>query len=109
MSAQTGQPLGGRAHLEQSVRDILLTPIGSRVMRRGYGSEFYELQDEPLHEATVLRYYAATAKALRLWEPRLRLMRVQAIHDTPGTLGLQIYGVDLQTGDEVVLLILPVR
>ena len=38
MDASTGQPLTGSAHLVQSIRDILTTPIGSRVMRRDYGS-----------------------------------------------------------------------
>ena len=43
MSAQTGAPLDGGERLAQSVRDILTTPIGSRVMRRDYGSQIFEL------------------------------------------------------------------
>ena len=37
MNRNTGKAITGVAHLTQSVADILLTPIGSRVMRRGYG------------------------------------------------------------------------
>ncbi|KPN28874.1 baseplate wedge subunit [Halolamina pelagica] len=33
-----GQRLEGLAHIRQSVADILTTPLGSRVMRRDYGS-----------------------------------------------------------------------
>lgn len=36
ISATTGRPLSGIDHLRQSIRDILTTPIGSRVMRRLY-------------------------------------------------------------------------
>ncbi|NBO96416.1 MAG: phage baseplate protein, partial [Betaproteobacteria bacterium] len=38
INAQTGQPLAGIDHLRQSIRDILTTRIGTRVMRRDYGS-----------------------------------------------------------------------
>src|SRR3546814_12586651 len=34
----TGQRLDGNDHLAQSIGDILSTPIGTRVMRRDYGS-----------------------------------------------------------------------
>lgn len=77
MSTTTGTPLANRQHLAQSIADILTTPVGSRVMRREYGSLIPELIDQPLHGATVLRLYAATAIALMRWEPRIRLTRVQ--------------------------------
>ncbi|WP_442906291.1 GPW/gp25 family protein [Janthinobacterium sp. P210006] len=77
MHAATGRPLSGLAHILQSVSDILTTPIGSRLMRRRYGSEVPELIDQPLNSATVLRIYAATAYAIRLWEPRLNLTGLQ--------------------------------
>jgi len=34
IDASTGKALGGIAHVRQSVRDILTTPLGTRVMRR---------------------------------------------------------------------------
>ncbi|MBB5612003.1 hypothetical protein HDE71_001000 [Janthinobacterium sp. S3M3] len=77
MNASTGRSLTGLAHLRQSIADILTTPIGSRIRRRRYGSEVPELIDQPLSEATQLRIYAATAFALRRWEPRLSLSNVQ--------------------------------
>lgn len=76
MSRDTGQPSSDTAHLVQSVADILTTPIGSRVMRRDYGSMLPELIDQPLNAATRLLVYASTAAALRKWEPRLRVTRV---------------------------------
>ncbi|WOP14664.1 GPW/gp25 family protein [Ottowia sp. SB7-C50] len=81
MNRATGQALSGVAHLTQSVADILLTPIGSRVMRRGYGSLVPELVDQPDNAATRLRLRAAVAGALMRWEPRLRVERVQISPD----------------------------
>ena len=71
LDASTGKQLSGMAHLRQSVRDILTTPIGTRVMRRDYGSRLYQLVDAPMNDATRLDMMAATYEALETWEPRL--------------------------------------
>ena len=76
MDAVTGKPLAGADHLRQSIADILLTPIGTRIGRRDYGSDLPDLIDQPMNPATRLRIYAATAMALLRWEPRLRLIAV---------------------------------
>lgn len=77
MDRCTGKSLSGAEHLQQSIRDILTTPLGSRVMRRDYGSRLFELVDRPINAQTLVDYYAATAQALWQWEPRFRLTRVQ--------------------------------
>jgi phage baseplate assembly protein W len=77
-NARTGKILSGLAHLRQSIRDILTTPLGSRVMRRNYGSRLFDLVDNPLNEQTLVDLFAATAEALIRWEPRLQVTRVQA-------------------------------
>ena len=38
INATTGAALSGMDHLRQSIRDILTTRVGTRVMRRAYGS-----------------------------------------------------------------------
>ena len=78
MNKISGRVLEGTDHLQQSISDILLTPIGSRVMRRSYGSRLLELISQPYVKATVLQVYAAIADALRQWEPRFVLKRIQA-------------------------------
>ncbi|MBX9860649.1 MAG: GPW/gp25 family protein [Sphingomonas sp.] len=83
MDAQTGKRLDGDAHLAQSIGDILTTPIGSRVLRRDYGSALFELIDQPMNALGRLRVFAAVADALRRWEPRLRITRV-ALGGTDG-------------------------
>lgn len=76
MDAHTGRALEGLDHLRQSIADILTTPIGSRVMRRDYGSLLPELIDAPFNGATRLMLYGAIATALMRWEPRINLQRV---------------------------------
>ncbi len=76
INAATGQRLDGMAHLKQSIRDILTTRIGTRVMRRDYGSRLPELVDHPTGEFLKVELFAATAEALAKWEPRFRLDRV---------------------------------
>lgn len=89
--ATTGQAIEGLAHLGQSIADILTTPLGSRIMRRDYGSLLPELIDQPFNDATRLRLYGATALALMRWEPRIRLIRVQLFQGTaPGSYTLDL-------------------
>jgi phage baseplate assembly protein W len=72
-------------HIRQSVRDILATRIGSRVMRRDYGSLIPELIDQPGNAAHLLRLRAATVMAILRWEPRLDITRVDFGLDATGT------------------------
>nr|HDI2326876.1 GPW/gp25 family protein [Klebsiella pneumoniae] len=69
MSRDTGRAITESDHLRQSVRDILLTPQGSRLARREYGSLLSALIDQPQN----LQIMAAVYVALRRWEPRLQL------------------------------------
>ncbi len=113
MDRNTGKPLDGNAHLAQSIGDILTTPIGSRVMRRDYGSMLFELIDQPLNPATILLTYAATAMAIRRWEPRLRLKRVRlfAPDGWQGEAVITIEGerTDLPAPNSRVTLSIPIR
>jgi len=99
--ATTGAPLDGLAHIEQSVADILATPIGSRVMRRTYGSLVPALLDMPANPATLLRVQAAAASALALWEPRLVLQAITAAPaaESPGRVLLTITALLAATPD----------
>lgn len=74
--AHTGKPLDGLAHLRQSIADILTTPIGSRVMRRTYGSLLMTLIDQPATAATNVRLFASIAESLMRWEPRIRVHHI---------------------------------
>ena len=95
MSADNGAALDGVEHLAQSIRDILTTPIGSRVMRRDYGSRIFELVDQPFGEALQRAVVAATAEALQRWEPRLRLGRVTVVSAGEGRVSIDLDGTYL--------------
>ncbi|WP_233253940.1 GPW/gp25 family protein [Limnohabitans sp. MMS-10A-192] len=103
IGAATGKQLGGIDHLRQSIRDILTTPIGSRVMRRDYGSRLFELIDAPINRSTLLEIYAATAEAIAKWEPRFRLQKVVAASAAPGVVVLDMTGEYLPDGQVVTL------
>jgi len=77
MGASSGRRLAGLDHVRQSIQDILRTPIGSRVMRREYGSALFALVDAPMDGVTPVEIVQAVAAALARWEPRVRLQRVE--------------------------------
>jgi uncharacterized protein len=108
----TGQTLSGNAHLAQSVADILSTPLGTRVMRRNYGSMLFDLIDQPLNAVTRALTFAATAIAIREWEPRLRLTRISFTGNfAAGRPVIDIEGerTDLPAPNNRVSLSIPIR
>lgn len=112
MNAATGRTIDGETHLRQSIADILTTPIGSRVMRRDYGSLLPELIDQPFNGATKLKLYGATAMALMRWEPRIRLTRIELTPgDSPGAFVLDLEGrrTDGAPSSEYTRLTIPLR
>lgn len=99
MNRLDGKRLSIAEHLRQSIADILTTPIGSRVMRRQYGSLLPNLIDAPLNDATRMQVYAATVMALLQWEPRVRLSRLQLVSGpTPAAATIDIEGTMVDSG-----------
>ena len=101
---RTGKALGGMDHLKQSINDILTTPLGTRVMRREYGSRLFELIDAPINSSTIIDIVSATADALAKWEPRIIVERVE-IDDAneTGKLALNISAKYLPDGQSIKL------
>ena len=94
MDRLTGTVLSGTASLAQQVADVLTTPIGSRVMRRDYGSLLPLLIGQPLNARTRLQIYAATAAALERWIPRLRLRATVLDFQPDGSALLRLEAID---------------
>lgn len=92
MNSETGRDLSGLDHLKQSIADILNTPIGSRVMRRDYGSRLFELIDAPINRSTVVDIVAETAEALMKWEDRLVVSAVDVTGAVVGQIALRVTG-----------------
>jgi phage baseplate assembly protein W len=103
MSRTTGKYLDDLDHLKQSIIDILTTPVGSRVMRREYGSNLFHLVDRPVNREFLQLIYAAVAEALERWEPRLSLKKVTVdeIRDSHITLSLSAIYLITQTKVEI--------
>ncbi|MFN6969615.1 MAG: GPW/gp25 family protein [Rheinheimera sp.] len=103
MSRDTGKTVERIEHLRQSIIDILTTPIGSRVMRRDYGSRLFELIDAPVNRETLVDYYAAVAEALDRWEDRIQVQQVDITSAVVGSITLSITGKYLVDGQTVRL------
>ena len=109
MNRHTGRRIEGMEHLRQSVADILSTPIGSRVMRRDYGSLVPALLDQPDNTATQARLRAAVASALMRWEPRIRLTRIVIERDpaAPGRADLTLKDTAAHRSDRLLTMLGP--
>jgi phage baseplate assembly protein W len=97
MSRTTGGYLNDLEHLKQSIVDILTTPVGSRVMRREYGSNLFYLVDRPVNREFVQQIYAAVAEAIERWEPRFDLKKITVDEVKDGRITLSLSGVYLIT------------
>lgn len=85
MSRTTGKNLVvDLDHIYQSIQDIVTTPIGSRIMRREYGSLVFQLLDGPFDDILQMQIYAAIANAIIRWEPRVSLHSVSLNITNPG-------------------------
>jgi len=100
MSTTTGRAIGTLEHIRQSIGDILSTPVGTRVMRREYGSLLPYLVDAPMDQATVIDIIQASAGAIARWEPRVRVERIAVdTADDDGHLTLALDVRILATGE----------
>jgi phage baseplate assembly protein W len=67
--------------IRQSIRIILGTPIGQRVMRPLFGSRLHELIFEPAGAEAFGLAEMYVQEALAFWEPRIEVLHVEAGSD----------------------------
>lgn len=103
MNAETGAPLEGLDHLKQSITDIFNTRIGTRVMRRDYGSDLPNLVDRPTDDELRVDIYIAIAEALNKWEPRLLLQEAGMKVLQPGVIEFSLTAEYLPDGKVISL------
>ncbi|EAN6799287.1 GPW/gp25 family protein [Salmonella enterica subsp. enterica serovar Carrau] len=101
MNRNTGIGISDSEHISQSMRDILLTPVGSRVMRREYGSLLSALIDMPQNPALRLQIMVACYSAIQKWEPRIRLTSISFERGDTGEMYVDITGMRTDTGVSV--------
>lgn len=103
MDRTTGKALGGIAHINQSVDDILSTRLDTRFIRRPYGSQLRDLIDAPMHDGTVADFVFAVADALARHEDRIILKTVAFVMNAEGRLVITPEVELTETGRVVVL------
>lgn len=84
--------VSGADDVEQSIRIILGTRPGERVMRPNFGCRAQELLFEPRSAATASLMQEYIHQALRMWEPRIEVRGVNVNFDdaNPGALLAEI-------------------
>lgn len=92
MDRCSGKPLHGEAHLVQSLKDMLTTPLGSRRMRPEYGSDLPRYVDLPMNKGWISAIQAEIARSISRWEPRINLSSVKVTAATEGRIELLIKG-----------------
>ncbi len=105
MNRDSGRALADLAHIQQSVADILITPIGSRPMRRAYGSLLSELIDQPQNAALRLQIMAVCYSAILQWEPRISLSGITFQSTYDGKMVVELTGKTVSQAADISLTI----
>lgn len=96
MSRHSGLSVDQTDHILQSLRDILTTPIGSRVMRRDYGSLIPFIIDSPLNNYLLMQLRASVIHALMRWEYRITPVRIEMVTDSRASQGVATLLIEYQ-------------
>lgn len=65
--------------IENSIKDILQTPLGSRVMLPEYGSRLYELIDKKIDDEFRANLSWYVIEAVEKWEKRIKIDEVKLV------------------------------
>ena len=84
--------------IENSIKDILLTPLGSRVMLPEYGSRLFELIDRKVDDEFRSDLACYVIEAVERWEKRVKIDEVKLISLKDHRLNFKIA---LTSGDEI--------
>jgi phage baseplate assembly protein W len=103
MNVNTGKTISEIAHIKQSIANILSTPIGSRVMRRDYGSRLFERIDQPINGELIAEIYSDIVEAISTWEPRFEVEQVTLQSIDKGKIVIDLIGSFVKDGQKIVL------
>ena len=84
--------------IENSIKDILLTPLGSRVMLPEYGSRIYELIDRKVDDEFRADLACFVIEAVEKWEKRVKSDEVRLMSLKDHKLSFKVV---LMNGDEI--------
>lgn len=82
----------GAEDLDRSIRVVLLTAPGERLMRPQFGCRIWDLLFEPVTANLLGLISEAVREALAQWEPRVEVEAVEPVQDgdDPGLVRIQI-------------------
>ena len=86
------------ADIKESIKDILLTPLGSRVMLPEYGSRLFELIDRKVDDEFRADLACFVIEAVEKWEKRVKIDEVRLIGLKDHKLSFKVV---LMSGDEI--------
>ncbi|HGH3605832.1 GPW/gp25 family protein [Acinetobacter baumannii] len=89
--------------IQQSIDDIISTPIGSRIMRREYGSLIPDLIDQPINDILILKCYSAIYTAILRWEDRINVSQILNTQVKENGLIFDLEGTSTVTGQNMNL------
>ena len=91
VDAQGGLALTSeRSEIDQAIQIILSTSPGQRVMRPTFGCRLHELVFAPNNSQTMAQARRYVEEALLMWEPRIRITRIDVRADPDDTSRLLI-------------------
>jgi phage baseplate assembly protein W len=76
--------------IEESITDILLTPVGSRVCLPDYGSKLHLLMDRRMDNAFRADLTRYVFEAIHRWEPRAKPTRLKDVQVVDNKLSFSI-------------------
>jgi len=106
MCRRTGRLLTGWDEIKQSITMILTTAIGSRILRRAFGSGVPDILDRPMNEMTMVDTYVAVVEALeprivngrQYGEPRFALTYIVPQGDGSSKVSFGLSGIEFPRG-----------
>jgi phage baseplate assembly protein W len=77
--------------------------MGSRVMRRDYGSNLFNKIDHPVNGELIAEIYLDIVESLFIWEPRFELDQVAVQNIENGKITIDLEGSFLKLGEKITL------
>lgn len=93
--------IAGYELINQSIADILATPVGTRLFNEGYGSRLNEIQFEPNDEVLDGMLRMLIEEAIRKWETRTKFSDLVLSRDPsePGSVMCEIFHQPLASNE----------
>lgn len=100
IDAATGKPINEPEHIRQSIRKILMTPTGARVMRRDFGFDCLEMDGSIKAGVTEEIAEECAIKSLAEYEPRIGNVAVSAVMNGSQLSGLDVSYREIKTSNQ---------